>query len=166
MNSRSSISIKQIVPEDFVNYKRPSMFIATSLCDWKCCKEADLPIGVCQNCPLAQEQTITMDIERIVCQYLKNSISEAVVFGGLEPMLQYEEVYNFIDVLRSYDTKSDIVIYTGYNHDEVFEEVEELSVFEDIIFKFGRYIPGHTPHYDEILGVELASDNQYARRFP
>ena len=36
--------------------------------------------------------------------------------------------------------------------------------FTNIIIKFGRYIPNQKPHYDEVLGVNLASDNQYAER--
>ena len=26
--------------------------------------------------------------------------------------------------------------------------------------KFGRFKPNHTPHYDEVLGIKLCSDNQ------
>ena len=33
------MKIKNIIEEDFVNYKVPSMFIATSRCDFKCDKE-------------------------------------------------------------------------------------------------------------------------------
>jgi hypothetical protein len=40
----------------------------------------------------------------------------------------------------------------------------ELSACPNIIIKYGRFIPNHQPHYDEILGVKLASDNQYAER--
>ena len=34
--------------------------------------------------------------------------------------------------------------------------------WENIIIKFGRYIPNQEKHYDDVLGIELASDNQYA----
>ena len=33
-----------------------------------------------------------------------------------------------------------------------------------IIIKFGRFIPNKPSRFDELLGVELASDNQYAMR--
>ena len=46
--------------------------------------------------------------------------------------------------------------------DEILSKIEDLLKFSNIIIKFGRYIPGQKPHYDEILGVNLASDNQYA----
>jgi hypothetical protein len=35
----------------------------------------------------------------------------------------------------------------------------------NIIVKFGRYRPNQEPHFDKVLGVELASDNQYAKEF-
>lgn len=56
----------------------------------------------------------------------------------------------------------DVVIYTGYTQDEVEDEVKLLSEFENIIIKFGRFRPNQTPHRDEVLGVNLVSDNQYA----
>ena len=46
--------VKGIIEEDFANYKSPAMFINTCFCDFKCCNEAGLDIGVCQNAPLAQ----------------------------------------------------------------------------------------------------------------
>jgi len=39
--------IKTIKDEDFVNYKKASMFIGTATCDFKCCKEAGIPLEVC-----------------------------------------------------------------------------------------------------------------------
>jgi hypothetical protein len=59
-------------------------------------------------------------------------------------------------------TNDDIVIYTGYNESEVSEQIERLRYFKNIIIKFGRYIPNQQAHYDDILGVNLASNNQYA----
>ena len=49
--------VKGVIEEDFVNYKVPSMFINTCFCDFKCCTELGLDIGVCQNSPLAQSDT-------------------------------------------------------------------------------------------------------------
>ena len=40
----------------------------------------------------------------------------------------------------------------------------KLKQYDNIIIKFGRFIPNQEKHYDEVLGVELASPNQYARR--
>ena len=38
------------------------------------------------------------------------------------------------------------------------------SNYDNIIIKFGRYIPNQQSHFDIVLGVNLASDNQYAER--
>ena len=46
----------------------------------------------------------------------------------------------------------------------ILDKVKELSKFKNVIVKFGRFIPNQNSHYDEVLGVELASNNQYARK--
>jgi len=45
-----------------------------------------------------------------------------------------------------------------------YDKLTLLSQYKNVIIKFGRFIPNQEPHYDEILGVNLASNNQYARR--
>lgn len=156
------MKIKGITDEDFLNYKIPSMFIATSKCSFKCEKECGVE-GMCQNHPLAKASEIDFSNEKIVERFLSNDISRAVVFGGLEPLDQFEELVSLIEEFRK-KTEVEIVIYTGYKKEEVSEKIEELKQFKNIIVKFGRYIPDQQPHYDEMLGVELASDNQYAVR--
>lgn len=39
----------------------------------------------------------------------------------------------------------------------------ELKSYKNIIIKFGRYVSGQKQHFDDILGVYLSSDNQYAK---
>ena len=53
---------------------------------------------------------------------------------------------------------------TGYYKEEIQDKIEWLKLYEPIIIKYGRFIPNQQPHYDETLGVMLASDNQYAER--
>ena len=154
--------IKGITDEDFVNYKKPAMFIATSKCSFKCEKECGV-VGMCQNHPLAAAPEIELSDEKIIKRFLSNDISKAVVFGGLEPFDQFEELFLLIKKFRE-KTNDDVVIYTGYNENEIKRQVEELRQFKNIIIKFGRYIPNQSPHYDELLGIELASNNQYAKR--
>lgn len=81
-------------------------------------------------------------------------------------MEQYDELFEFIDMLRNtYKCDDDVVIYTGYNREEISGIVERLAHrFSNIVIKFGRYIPNMKSRFDEVLGVELASDNQYAVR--
>ena len=156
------MKVKFIKDDDFVNYYKCSLFIGAPTCDWKCCKEAG--VDVCQNLDVVRQPTIEIDDDKLIQRYLSNPITKAIVFGGLEPMLQFEEVYNFIDKLRwEYSCFDPVVIYTGYNADEITDEWSMLSKFDKIIIKFGRFIPNQAKHYDETLGVWLISDNQYAK---
>ena len=90
-------------------------------------------------------------------------MTHAVVCGGLEPFDSYTDLKNFISLFRS-KCDDDMVIYTGYTEEELKNQLAYLRCYRNIIIKFGRFIPNQEPHYDEILGVKLASKNQYARR--
>lgn len=153
--------IKTIVDEDFVNYKKPSMFIAFPKCNWKC--EQECGIRVCQNSTLAAAPDITKGVKTIVARYINNPITSAIVCGGLEPFDTWEDLYELITYLRI-ATRDDIVIYTGYYEEEIREYVNRLKIFSNIIIKYGRYIPNQKSHYDKVLGIHLASDNQYAEK--
>ena len=153
--------IKGFKDEDFVNYKKPSMFIGFPYCTFKCDKEYKKQ--VCQNSTLANSKGIDISINNLVDRYINNQITEAIVCGGLEPFDTYTELLNFITELRK-QTDDDVVIYTGYYKDEINEHVKELSKFKNIIIKFGRFIPDQKEHYDEILGIKLMSNNQYAEK--
>lgn len=156
------MKIKTIQIEDFVNYKLPSMFIGTSTCNWKCCKEQGLDSGVCQNAPLSKQPTKDVNDLFIYEQFVNNPITKAVVIGGLEPMLQIDEVESLINTFRTNNENCVFVIYTGYYPDEIKNELTRLKKYGNIIVKFGRYIPNKPNKYDDVLGVTLASDNQYA----
>lgn len=149
-----------IIDEDFVNYKKASMYIAFPNCSFKCGE------GLCQNSSLAKQPKVEINYDAITSRYLKNKYTNAIVFAGLEPFDTFHEMWNLIWEFRIF-TDDDIVIYTGYNKDEVEDKIcklKETEWFRNIIIKFGRYIPNQEPHYDEVLGVNLASDNQYAER--
>lgn len=151
--------IRGLVDEDFVNYRVPSMFIITAYCSFKCEKECG--IKCCQNNSLVNQPKVEIDNEMIINRYLKNNITKAVVFGGLEPFDQFDELFVLIKRIRQ-DTDDPIVIYTGYNCDEVASMIDKLKNFNNIIVKFGRFIPNQKKHFDNVLGVTLQSDNQYA----
>ena len=153
--------VKGIIDEDFVNYKKPSMFIISPYCTFKCDKEAGCQ--VCQNSDLANSPIIEINNDEIIKRYLDNPITEAVVIGGLEPFDTFEELYQFIKDFRR-KSNDDIIIYTGYYPEEISEKIRQLSLFLNIVIKFGRFIPNQKSHYDTVLGVELASDNQEAVR--
>lgn len=159
------MKIKNIVDEDFVNYKVSSMFIGLGTCNWKCCIEANIPVTVCQNSDLAKQKDIDIPIDEIFNRYISNPISEAIVIGGLEPMMQFEDVYNLIKYFRSKGVNDAFVIYTGYYPNEVQNKIKKLKSLKNIICKFGRYIPNQEKHFDKVLGVNLVSDNQYGEVF-
>jgi hypothetical protein len=151
--------IKGIIDEDFINYKKPCMVIEFPYCSFKCDKECGKQ--VCQNGALANSPNINIERMDLINRYLKNDITQSIVMQGLEPFDSWDDLISFIFLFRCY-SDNDIVIYTGYNLSELEEKVELLSYFDNIIIKFGRYIPNQQTHYDNILGVNLASNNQYA----
>ena len=128
------MKIKGLITEDFVNYKKASMTIIFPYCTFKCGKD------YCQNSSLAKTPIIEISIDDLVNRYINNPITEAVVMQGLEPFDSWNDLKEFVQKLREYNN-DDIVIYTGYNKDEVSKYIEELSVYPNIIIKFGRYIP-------------------------
>lgn len=157
--------VRTIVDEDFVQYKEPCMYIATAFCNGKCCKEAGIPLSVCLNDAWRGTATIAMVDEGIIERYLTNSITTTICFAGLEPFKQFDQVYNFIEKLRKdYNCDDTVLIYTGYNKEEIAEQIEKLKDFDNIIIKFGRFVPDNPGKFDDVLGVRLASDNQYAER--
>ena len=141
--------VKGIIEEDFTNFKLPSMFINTCFCDFKCCTESNLGIEVCQNAPLAQADTKEIPDTVIYQHFSTNPITKAVVIGGMEPMLQIDEVESLIRLFRASGDKSPFV---------------RLRKYKFIIVKFGRFIPDRQHRYDNVLGIELSSDNQYAEQ--
>ena len=157
------MKIKGIIHEDFVNYKKPSMVVEFPICkDFKCDRECGQ--GVCQNSSLVKSPTHDVPVDKIVLSYLNNSITKALVCQGLEPFDSDQELYDLIAFFRRY-TDDDIVIYTGYTEEELQEWILGLqATFKNIIIKFGRFIPNSPSYYDKILGVFLASSNQYAKK--
>lgn len=156
------MKVKGIVEEDFVNYKKPSMFIIFPSCNWKCDKECGRQ--VCQNGALASEPIIEIEVDEIIKRYINNPISKALVCGGLEPFDNFTDLFELVSSFREI-SDDDIVIYTGYKEIEIYDLVYlVLSKYKNIIIKFGRYIPDKEEIYDELLGVTLASNNQYARK--
>ena len=156
------IKIRGLIEEDFVNYKKPSMYIAFPYCTFKCDKECGY--SVCQNSSLVtNSEIINIDEQKIVNRYIDNPITTSIVISGLEPFDSYKDLFILIKAFRE-KTLDDIIIYTGYNKNEIEGNIEELKQFKNIIIKFGRFIPNQQKHYDDILQVNLASQNQYGEK--
>lgn len=157
------IAIKGLVDEDFTNYYKPSMFIIFPKCSFKCDKEFGSKI--CQNSQLAKEPIINFELEKLISRYKTNSITKSIVCGGLEPFDSLTDLIDLIEAFRR-ATNDDIIIYTGYTEKEIAPIVNNLiSKYSNIIIKYGRYIPNSNKKIDNILKVELASDNQYAKKY-
>ena len=77
-------------------------------------------------------------------------------------MIQINEVIDLINLFRNQCEDCPFVIYTGYYPNEISKELNLLKKYKNIIIKFGRYIPNRPKKYDNILGIDLVSDNQYA----
>ena len=154
------MKIKGLVDFDLVNYRKHCLTIEMPICKgFKCGGE------FCQNSSLARAPIIEVSEETIIDFYLDKTRATALCFQGLEPFDTFDDMIRLISKFRiDYLIDDDIVIYTGYNKDEISNELAELKQFENIIVKFGRYLPNRDSHYDEVLGVRLASDNQYAER--
>lgn len=149
--------------EDFSNYKIPSMFISAASCTFKCEKESG--VRCCQNSALASAERVDVGNDELIIRYRCNPITHAVVFGGLEPFDQFEEILSFIHALRRhYHCDDTVVVYTGYDKTEISQQVERLKQYKNVIVKFGRFVPDQESRFDEVLGVTLSSPNQYAER--
>lgn len=168
-----------LIEEDFVNYRKPGMFLGFPHCSGKCNKDAGKI--VCQNEELRyipEEDLIDISPDEIIERFYANKITECLIFGGLEPFDSLDDIVELLKCLRSrgsiykvkdYDSYNpEIVIYTGYYPFEIkemlLEVVNKVPIDLNVIVKFGRYLPGYKPHFDPVLGVELASDNQFAMK--
>ena len=154
--------LRGLVDYDICNYKVPSIFIIFPYCTFKCDKECGMK--VCQNSELANEPLIEIEPRDIIVRYLNNPLTHALVCGGLEPFDSREDLCHLISSFRkvSQDT---VVIYTGYNEYEIEQDIKELKKFNNIIIKFGRFVPNDRPHYDSNIGKVLSSRNQYSKLY-
>lgn len=176
----NNITIKDVIDEDYCNYKKPSMFIATSKCTFKCEKD-DCKVH-CQNSKIALQPNINVSINNLIKRYINNNLTEAVVIGGLEPLDQLPEIIDFISCFRKL-SKDDLVIYTGYTEEEVKQmkyknksyldslievnnsSLEGLNKTSVLVIKYGRFKASGDEKYDNVLGISLASSNQYAKLY-
>lgn len=156
--------VKGIVDEDCSNYKKCSMFIIFPRCSLKCDHENGS--NLCQNSSLLKEPDIEISPDAICERYLQNPLTHAIVLGGLEPFDSGGDLLALVLILREhYHCYDDVVIYSGYTELELQRNVVYTSLqnFPNIIVKFGRFRPNQQSHRDEVLGVDLMNDEQYAK---
>ena len=157
------MKLKGIIDYDCTNYKEPVLTLEFPYCDFKCDKLNGCQ--VCQNSSLIKEPTIEISLKTIWELYKQNPLTKGFCLQGLEPLDSIDDVLNFIKYIRGNNFCNDpIIIYTGYDKEEVTKFIYQITNFDNIIIKWGRFIKGQNLHYDRILGVNLASDNQYAEK--
>ena len=145
-----------IVDNDELLYKKKSLVLNFPTCDMKCGKKR------CCNAFMLEQEPQSFKISEVIDAYMSNEQTKAIVCSGLEPFDSWHDLQSFIMNIRYY-TPDDIVIYTGYSEEELKDKIPWISVYENIIIKFNRHIAKQSPHYDELLGVNLSSSNQYAK---
>lgn len=162
------MKIYGLKPNDVINYRLPSLFIGMGTCNWKCCIEAGLDESMCQNSELAKCPRYDVSVEELCNIYNASKVDEAIVIGGLEPL---DDMDGLMELVGGFDERcvGDIIIYTGYTEDEkqdvIANDVLPLVKHNHVIVKFGRFVPGQEKHFDTILGIDLASDNQYGKLY-
>lgn len=157
------MKVKGIIDYDCTNYKVPCLTIEFPYCDFKCDKLNGCQ--ACQNSHLAAEPDIEVSGEYIWKMYQQNPLTKAFCFQGLEPFDSYMDLIELIKFIRIDKKCNDpIIIYTGYGQGEDFIVEESLRHYTNIIVKWGRFLLGYEPHYDNVLGVNLASNNQYGEK--
>ena len=155
--------LKGILDCDFTNYKEPVLTLEFSQCDFKCDKLNGCK--VCQNSSLVDEPNLDISLETIWQLYQQNPLTKGFCCQGLEPLDSTLDLLDFIMFIRMTKQCNDpIIIYTGYNKEEVTKFIYQIYHYPNLIFKWGRFILGHQPHYDKVLGVQLASNNQYGEK--
>lgn len=157
MNTIKLKGIKEVQND----YKEMGLLLAFPTCSFKCENEGYCKVGTCQNSHLTKEETYEYKNNNIINFYKNNPLLKCLVMGGLEPMDSFEEVIQLISDFRKI-TDDTVVIYTGYTELELKDKIDILRQFKNIIIKVGRFVAGEKSHYDAIIGVELASNNQYA----
>ena len=150
--------------DDFIQYRKPSMFIGFPHCSFKWEKVyKNGKEKYCQISELANARKEDVDIDELLITYVRSNLMEAIVCGGLEPFDSWKDLKHLLKHFRDV-SEDDFVIYTGYNKDEIVDKVEQLKQYPNVIIKYGRFIPNSEKRYDDVLGITLASNNQYAEK--
>ena len=140
------------------NYKKIGLYVALGItCTWKC--EDCINIHYKDIHPRHHTNSY-----ELINSYLSNPLLSSLILSGLEPFDSFDSMLVLIENFRKF-TKDDIVIFTGYTEEELFNKINLIKNYNNIIIKFGRYMPSKPPVFDNILGIHLISDNQFAKKY-
>ena len=145
-------------------YKEVSLLIPIGVsCTWKC-------EGCINKKHDSEYARLTPPLKDIMTLYKENVMAKAVVLAGLEPLDNLCDLKAFI---RSFREQFDdpIVIYTGYDLDDIWASCELTEVFKEVllkdrnmVIKFGRYMKDRPRKWNDALELYLESDNQWVLR--
>lgn len=152
-----------IKTDNIIDYKKTSLLLVFPFCSGKCGEE-------CQNKHLMGTVPTKYKNIDIINLYTNLPSHGAVVFAGLEPWDSFLEMKQLVkDFISQYKTV-DIVIYTGYEYNEIKNQIQELvdcfntnvvNNDDNLIIKCGMYDVNKKEYWkSDILGVNLATTNQ------
>ena len=101
--------VKNIIDQDFCQYKKPCMTIVFPSCSFKCDKECGE--SVCQNSALALSPDIEIDTYTVVKRFLENEMVNTLCCAGLEPFDTPRDLNRLISLLRFCECDDEIIIY-------------------------------------------------------
>ena len=161
--SRDVIRVLDVNACDCVNNKDITFNIAAGVsCSFKCCPEHP---EICQNNPLCQQRVKHVFISKLVNQYVRQKLASSITIQGLEPLDNLIELLWFLWYLRK-QTSDAVFVWTGYTEEEAewfIKVIKDLNL-DNIFIKFGRFVLNGEPRFDDVLGVVLASSNQYCKK--
>lgn len=154
-----------VIKQDCINNGKSITYLIESgvKCTFKCDKESKSQ--VCQNYSLCKTAPKVFMIKNLINDYLSQNLSKSITFQGLEPLDSLKQHLWFIYHFRKI-CNDPIYLWTGYTEEECDDLIYLINKmkWENIIIKFGRFIPNDESHLDPVLGVELKSKNQYAKK--
>ena len=122
------MKLKGIIDCDFTNYKEPVLTLEFPTCTFKCDKLNGCQ--VCQNSVLVHEPDIEISFDKIWKLYEQNPLTKGFCFQGLEPLDSVNDLLSFIYFIRKSKENNDtIIIYTGYNKEEVTKFIYQITLF-------------------------------------
>lgn len=149
--------------DNITDYKKTSLLLVFPFCSGKCGEE-------CQNKHLMGTTPTGYKNTDIINLYIDLPSHGAVVFAGLEPWDSFSEMKQLVKDFVSQYKAIDIVIYTGYEYNEIENQIQELvdcfkanvaNSDDNLIIKYGMYDVNKKEYWkSNILGVNLATTNQ------
>ena len=126
----------------------------------------------CKNCfnPETWDANSGLLFDENAMQEIREELSKGycagITFSGGDPLYprNRKKIKEIISEIKKDYPDKNMWLYTGYKYEEIKDKINILKKFNNIIIKFGRYIPNSSKRYDDVLGIYLSSENQYALR--